>query len=185
MRAEAEARAQEEHNRQLREEAKCLVNEKLARMAKQDRWLEEKLTEVLEGQLTQAELEINSEAEETGEAEESEVVRMEELGMMGGTQSLAMEVDEEEEDEVVVVVEVKQGEMRKRAPLSLLKTLRKRVHMAMAMQPSVGSQGLESSVQGSQVGSGQVGGMGRPCWRCVKHQTQCVVVSGMGWCENC
>ena len=58
--------------------------------------------EVLEGWLTQAELEINSEAEETGEAEESKVI-----GTMGGTQSSVMEVDEEEEDEVVVVEEVK------------------------------------------------------------------------------
>ena len=102
-----EARAQEEHNHKLREEAKRLVDEKLARVVKRDRWLKEKLTEVLEGWLTQAELEINSEAEEMGEAEESEVVRMEELGMTGGTQSLMMEVDKEEEDEVVVVEEVK------------------------------------------------------------------------------
>ena len=51
-------------------------------MVKWDRWLKEKLTEVLEGQLTQAELEIDLEAEEMGEAEESEVVRMEELGTM-------------------------------------------------------------------------------------------------------
>ena len=80
-----EARAREEHNHKLREEAKRLVNEKLARAVKRDRWLEEKLTEVLEGWLTQAKLEINSEAEETGEAEESEVVRMEELGKIEDT----------------------------------------------------------------------------------------------------
>ena len=145
----------------------------MARMVKQDRQLKEKLMEVLEGWLTQAELEIDSEAEEMGEAEESEVVGTEEPGTMGGTQSSAMEVDEEEEDKVVVVEEVKQGEARKWAPSSLPKTSRKRVHMATAMQPSVGSQGPESSVQG------------RPCWRCVKHQTQCVMVSGMGQCENC
>ena len=74
----------------------------MARAAKWDKWLKEKLTEVLAGWLTQAELEINSEAEETGEAEESEVI-----GTMGGTQSSVMEVDEKEEDEVVVVEEVK------------------------------------------------------------------------------
>ena len=112
--------------------------------------------EVLEGRLTQVELEIDSEVEEMGEAEESEVIGMEELGTMGGTQLSAMEVDEEEEDEVVVVEEVKQGEMRKQAPLSLLKMSRKSVCTAMAMQLSVGSQGPESLVQGSQVGSGQV-----------------------------
>ena len=77
------------------------------RVAKQDRWLEEKLTEVLEGWLTQAELELNSEVEETGEAEESEVIGTEEIGTTGGTQSSVMEVDEEEQDEVVVVEEVK------------------------------------------------------------------------------
>ena len=107
MRAEAEARAWEEHNCKLQEEAKCLIDKKMARAVKQDRWLKEKLMEVLEGRLTQVELEINSEVEETREAEESKVVRMEELGTMGGTQSLAMEVDAEEEDEVVVVEEVK------------------------------------------------------------------------------
>ena len=79
----------------------------MARAVKRDRRLEEKLTAVLEGWLTQVELEIDSEAEETGEAEGSEVVGMEEVGMMGGTQSSAMEVDKEEEDEVVVVEEVK------------------------------------------------------------------------------
>ena len=42
-----------------------------------------------------------------GEAEEREAVRMEDHGMMGRTQSSAIEVDEEEEDEVVVVEEVK------------------------------------------------------------------------------
>ena len=89
---------------------KQLIDEKMARAMKRDRWLEEKLTVVLEGWLTQAELEVNSEAEEMGEAEGSEAVRMEEVGMTGGTQSLAMEVDEEGEDEVVVVEEVKQGE---------------------------------------------------------------------------
>ena len=83
---------------------KCLVDEKMARVAKWDR-PKEKLMEVLEGQLTQAELEIDSEAEEMGEAEESEVVRTEELGTTGGTQSSVMEVDEDEE--VVVVEEVK------------------------------------------------------------------------------
>ena len=126
MRAEAEARAWEEHNHKLQEEAKCLIDERLARVVRQDRWLEEKLTEVLEGRLTQAELEIDSEAEEMGEAEESEVVGTEEIGMMGGTQSLAMEVDEEEQDEVVVVEEVKRGEMRKWAPSLLPKLSRKR-----------------------------------------------------------
>ena len=81
---------------------------------------------VLEGQMSQAELEIDSEAEEMGEAEGSEAVRMEEVGMTGGTQSSAMEVDEEGEDEVVVL-EVKQGEKRKWAPLLPPKLLRKRV----------------------------------------------------------
>ena len=62
-----------------------------------------------------------------GEAEGSEAVGTEDIGMMGGTQSLVMEVDEEEQDEVVVVEEIKRGEMRKQAPLSLPKLLKKRV----------------------------------------------------------
>ena len=63
--------------------------------------------EVLEGQLTQVVLEVDSEVEEMGEIDKSEAVGTEDLGMMGGTQSSAMEVDKEEEDEVVVVEEVK------------------------------------------------------------------------------
>ena len=170
MRAEVEARAWEEHNHKLQEEAKCLVDEKLARVVRWDRWLEEKLAEVLEGRLTQAELEIDSEAEETGEAEESKVVRTEEIGTMGGTQSLAMEVDKEEQDEVVVVEEVKRGEMRKWAPSFPPKLSRKRVQ--------VGSQVHGSSVQGSQVGLGTAGSMGKPCWRCI-------MATGGARCNNC
>ena len=127
VREEAEARAQEEHDRKFREEAKRLIDEKLARAAKRDRCLEEKLTAVLEGQLSQEALEVDSEAEEMGEAEESEAVGTEEFGATGGMQSSAMEVDEEGEDEVVVVEQVKRGETRKRAPSSPPKSSRKRV----------------------------------------------------------
>ena len=84
-----------------------LIDEKMARAAKRDRWLEEKLTAVLEGWLTQVELEVDSEAEEMGEAEESAAIQTEEVGTTGGTQSSAMEVDEKGEDEVVVVEEAK------------------------------------------------------------------------------
>ena len=103
VKAEAEARAREEHDRKLREEAQRIVDENLVRVAKRDRWLEEKLTVVLEGRLSQDALEVDSEVEDMGEAEESEAVGMEEVWMTGGTQSSAMEVDKEEEDEVVVV----------------------------------------------------------------------------------
>ena len=127
VREEAEARAREEHDWKFREEAKQLIDEKLARAAKRDRRLEEKLTAVLEGRLSQAALEVDSEVEEMGEAEGSEAVWMEEVGMTGGTQSLAMEVNEEGEDEVVVVEEVKRGEMRKQALSSPPKSSRKRV----------------------------------------------------------
>ena len=104
-------------------------------------------------------LEANLEVEENVEAEGSEVVGMENVRMTGGTQLSVMEINEEEKDEVIVVEETKQGETWKQAPLSPPKTLRKRVCVAMGTQPSVGSQ----------VGSGNVGSMGRPCERCVKH----------------
>ena len=107
MREETEARAQEEYDWKLREEAKHVVNEKMARAVKRDRWLEEKLMAVLEGWMSQVELEIDSEVEEMVEAEGSEAIGTEEFGTMGGTQLLAMEVDEEGEDEVVVVEEAK------------------------------------------------------------------------------
>ena len=107
VREEAEAKAREEHDWKFREEVKQLINEKLARVAKRDRWLKEKLMAVLEGRLSQEVLEVNLEAEEMGEAEGSEAIGTEEAGMTGGTQSSVMEVDEEREDEVVVVKEVK------------------------------------------------------------------------------
>ena len=65
------------------------------------------MTAVLEGRMSQAELEIDSEAEEMVEAEGSKAIGMEEFGTTGGTQSSVMEVDEEGEDEVVVVEEAK------------------------------------------------------------------------------
>ena len=110
LRAVAEVKAQAEQDCKVQEETQHIIEENLARVAKQNKQLE-----VLEGHLTQ-------EAEEIGEAEGSEAV-----GMMGGTQSLVMEVDKEEEDEVVVVEEVKQGEMKKQALSSPPKSLRKRV----------------------------------------------------------
>ena len=65
---------------------KRLVDEEMARAMKRDRWPEEKLTAVLEGRLTQVELEVDSEAEEMGEAEGSEAIGMEDIGVTGGTQ---------------------------------------------------------------------------------------------------
>ena len=107
VRAAAEARSREERDQEVREEVKQLIEEKLARAAKRDRQLEEKLTAVLEGQLSQEALEVNSEAEEMGDPEGSEAIGTEEFGTTGGTQSSTMEVDEEGEDEVVVVEEAK------------------------------------------------------------------------------
>ena len=168
-----EARAREEHNCKLREEAKRFVDEKLVRAAKWDRQLKEKLMEVLEGRLTQVELEV----EEMGEAEGSKAIGTEDFGMTGGTQLSAMEVEEEEEDEVVVVEEVKRGEMRKRVLSSLSKSSRKRVRAGTATQMPAGSQVQGSSVQRSQAGLGNAGSMGKPCWRCIRHWVQCIVLS--------
>ena len=140
---------------------------------------------VLEGRLSQEALEVDSEAEEMGEAEGSKAVGTEEVGTTGGTQSLAMEVDEEGEDEVVVVEEVKRGETRKWALSSLPKSSRKRVQAGTATQTLVGSQVKGSSRQGSQVGMGTVVSMANLCWRCVKHKMVCIVLSGGAQCENC
>ena len=90
-----------------------------------------------------------------------------------------MEVDEEGEDEVIVVEEAKQGETRKRAPSSSPKLSRKRVQAGMVTQM------LGSSVQGSQAGLGNVGSMVKPCWRCVKHQVQCIMATEGAQCDNC
>ena len=127
VRAVAEARSREERDREVREEAQRLIEEKLARAAKRDRWLEEKLMAVLEGRLSQEALEVDSEAEEMGDPEGSKAIGTEEFGTTGGTQLSAMEVDEEGEDEVIVVEEAKRGEMRKWAPSLLPKSSRKRV----------------------------------------------------------
>ena len=51
--------------------------------------------EVLEGWLTQAVLEVDSEVEEMGEIDKSKAAGVEDIGTMGGTQSSAMEVDDE------------------------------------------------------------------------------------------
>ena len=185
VRAAVEARSREERDGEVQEEAKRLIEEKLARAAKRDRRLEEKLTVVLEGQMSQAELEIDLEAEEMVEAEGSKAVRTEEFGTMGGTQSSAIEVDEEGEDEVVVVEEAKRGEMRKQAPLSPPKSSRKRVRAGTATQTLAGSQVKGSSVQGSQAGTGTAVSTANLCWRCVKHKTVCIVLNGGARCENC
>ena len=120
-----------------------------------------------------------------GEAEESKAVGTEEVGMTGGTQSSAVEVDEEGEDEVVAVEEVKQGEMRKQAPSSPPKSSRKRVRAGMVTQPPAGSQVKGSSMQGSQAGVGTVVSTANLCWRCVRHKTVCIVPSSGARCENC
>ena len=157
----------------------------MVRAVKRDRRLEEKLTAVLEGRMSQVELEIDSEAEEMVEAEGSEAVGTEEFGTTGGTQSSAMEVDEEGEDEVVVVEEAKRGETRKQAPSSPPKLSRKRVRAGTATQTPVGSQVKGSSVQGSQAWVGNAVSMANLCWRCVRHKTVCIVPSGGARCENC
>ena len=82
------------------------MQEKVLRVANQDKWFKDKLTELLEGGMTQAAFKKDSEAEEMVEVEESEGMGMEDVGTTGGTQSSAMEV-EEEENEVVMVGEVK------------------------------------------------------------------------------
>ena len=181
---EMEARAREEYDRKLREEAKHVIDEKLARAAKQDRCLEEKLTAVLEGRMDQAELEVDSEVEEMVEAEGSKAVRTEEYGTMGGTQSSAMEVDEEGEDKVVVIEEVKRGETRKWVPSLPPKSSRKRVRAGTATQTPAGSQVKRGLVQGSQAGMGTAVSTANPCWRCVKHRVKCVMPSGGARCEN-
>ena len=38
---------------------------------------------------------------------------------------------------------------------------------------------------GSQAWMGTVVRMGGPCWRCVKHGVQCIMLSGRARCENC
>ena len=148
---------------------KRVVDEKMVRVVKQDRQLEEKLTAVLEGRMSQVELEIDSEVEEMVEAEGSEAIGTEEFGTTGGTQSSVMEVNEEGEDEVVVVEEAKRGETRKRAPLSPPKSSRKGVRAGRVTQTLAGSQVKGSLVQGSQAGTGTAVSMVNPCWRCVKH----------------
>ena len=136
----------------------------------QEKQVDEKLTKFLEERITQAQLEADLEAEQSTEVEQSEAVKMEDMGATGGTQLSAMEVDKEEEDEVVLIEEIKHGKMRKRAPLSLPKMLRKRVQAGTATQRPVGCQVQGGSTQGSQVGLGNAGSTGRLCQRCRKYR---------------
>ena len=83
------------------------MQEKVLKAAKWDKQVAEKLTALLAGQIMQKAFKEDSEAEESMEGEESEVVGMVDAGATGGTQLSAMEVDKEEEEEVIVVEEVK------------------------------------------------------------------------------
>ena len=76
---EAEAKVCEEHECKIQEEAECIVWEKVTRAAWWNMWLEEKLTTLLVGELTQADF------EEDSKGEESKVVGMEDVGTTGGT----------------------------------------------------------------------------------------------------
>ena len=153
------------------------MQEKVVRVAKQNKHVVEKLTALLAGQIMQEAFQENSEAEQSAEGEESELVGMEDVGATGGTQSSVMEVNEEEE-EVVVVEEGKQRETWKQALSLPPKTLRKRVQAGTAIQTPVGSQVQVGSMQGSQVGSGQVGSTRRQCDWCRKYRIECVIVVG-------
>ena len=107
VREATEQKVCKENDCKIREEAVHLVQEKVSKVAKQDKRVAEKPTALLVGHMMQEAFEENSEAEQSTEGEESEVVGMEDAGATGGTQSLVMEVDEEKEEKVVVVEEVK------------------------------------------------------------------------------
>ena len=104
---ETEENAHVEAKHKVQDEAEHLRWEKVTKAMWQEKWVDEKLTEFLEGWITQAQLEANLEVEQSMEAEESEAVETEDVRTTGGTQSSAMEVEEEEEDKVVIVEEVK------------------------------------------------------------------------------
>ena len=70
----AEARAQEEHDHRIQDEAAHIMHEKVARVARQDKRVREKLMELLDHQITQEAF------QEDLEAEESEPVGTEDLG---------------------------------------------------------------------------------------------------------
>ena len=42
-----------------------------------------------------------------------------------------------------------------------------------------------SLAQGSQVWMGTAVSMVNPCWRCIRHKTACIVLSGGAQCESC
>ena len=92
----------EEHNQKIWDQADCLEQKRLTKAMWWEKQLDQKLTDILAGWITQAEFEADLEVEESMEVEQSEVV-----GTTGGTQSSATEVDQEEEEEVVMVEEVK------------------------------------------------------------------------------
>ena len=104
---ETEEKAHDEAKRKNQDEAEGLRQEKVMKAMWREKWVDEKLTEFLEGWITQVQLEANLEVEQSMEAEESEAVETEDVRTTGGTQSSAMEVEEEEEDKVVIVEEVK------------------------------------------------------------------------------
>ena len=125
----------------------------------------------MEGQITEEELEWNSEAG----AEDVEVAVGSEIEETRGLESSAMEVDNGGESEVVAVEKGKQSGGWKWVLSSPPKQSRKRACATMATQTTMGSQAKTESM-----GSGGIG-----CDQCVQQGIACVVVDGGTRCTNC
>ena len=102
----------------------------------------------MEGQITEEELEWNSEAE----AEDVKVAVGSEVEETGGLESSAMEVDNGGKSEVAAVEKGKQSRGWKWAPSLPPKQVRKRARATTAMQTTMGSQAKMESM-----GSGGIG----------------------------
>ena len=168
VRREAEAKA-----RRAQEEAEVAAREEAERELRRQRRMDEKLDAFLANEITESELERDS--DEAGEVEQNEATGKEEVDDLVGTEISAMEIDDAGEDEVMVVDEAHPSGGRKRAPSSPPKPSNKRARAATAIQGNVGrqlSKGTDAKVSAS-------------CERCVRQGIACVPTGGGARCANC
>ena len=170
VREAGEAKKREEEAKRFREEKERVARENAERVVRRERRVREKVEAFIEGQITEEELERNSEAEA-----DIEVAVGSEVEETGGPESSAMEVDDGGESEVVAVEEETKRGGRKRAPSSPPKASRKRARAATATQSQAGSQSKAGGVEHT----------GTRCERCVRQGIVCVAVDGGARCANC
>ena len=174
--AENKARNEEEEKRQSeraaqvrreQEDADRVAREQLERAERRERRTNEKLDAFLANEITESDLERDSDAEE--EEGRSAATRKEEVEDVMGTEASAMEVDDAGGDEGMAVDGALASSRRKRAPSSPPKPSNKRARAATTTQ-----------AKAAIVGTASVS-----CERCIRQHIVCIPSNGGARCANC